>query len=81
MTRYRDPASLVGRWVCCHCKRLLTVHTFTAPDGHRLETHHCPEHGDVTPMRSVVVNGTREWQAVTSRLRCNEVPDRRRGAS
>ena len=53
---YRDPASLVGRDVCCHCKRLTTVHIFTAPDGHWLETHHCPEHGDVMPMRSVISN-------------------------
>jgi len=49
---YRDPASLVGRDVCPHCKRLTTVHGFTNPDGHWVETHHCVEHGDVAPMRS-----------------------------
>lgn len=53
---YREPASLVGRDVCCRCKRLLVVHRFVAPDGHWLETHHCAEHGDVAPMRSHVVH-------------------------
>jgi len=54
---YRDPASLVGRDVCPHCKRLTTVHGFTNPDGHWVETHHCKEHGDVVPMRSHVYHG------------------------
>lgn len=45
-----------ARDVCCHCKRPTTAYGFTAPDGHWIETHHCPEHGDVVPMRSVVVN-------------------------
>lgn len=53
---YRDPAELRARDVCPHCKRPTTAHGFTAPDGHWSETHHCPEHGDVVPMRSVVVN-------------------------
>lgn len=40
--------------VCrCHrCQRPTTVHRFTAPDGHRIETHHCAEHGDVVPARA-----------------------------
>lgn len=54
---YRDPASLISRDVCCHCRRLTTMHRFTAPDGHWVETHHCPEHGDVVPMRSHIFNG------------------------
>lgn len=45
-----------ARDVCCHCKRPTTAHGFTAPDGHWIETHHCPEHGDVVPMRSVISN-------------------------
>ncbi len=52
---YRDPASLTKRWVCCHCKRGTTTHRFLV-DGHWVETHHCPEHGDVPPMRSHIVN-------------------------
>jgi hypothetical protein len=32
------------------------THVFIAKDGHRIETHHCPEHGDVPPMRSHIVN-------------------------
>ena len=44
------------RNVCCHCKRPTTAYGFTAPDGHWVETHHCPEHGDVVPMRSVISN-------------------------
>ena len=55
--RYRSPETLIARRVCCHCKRELTIHTFTAPDGHHLETHHCPEHGDVVAMKSHIVNG------------------------
>ena len=45
-----------ARDVCCHCKRPTTAHGFTAPDGHWIETHHGPEHGDVVPMRSVISN-------------------------
>ena len=44
------------RNVCCHCKRPTTAYGFIAPDGHWIETHHCPEHGDVVPMRSIVSN-------------------------
>jgi len=54
---YRPPDSLIGRNVCCKCKREVTTHTFTAKDGNRIETHHCREHGDVPPMRSHIVNG------------------------
>ena len=45
-----------SRDVCCHCQRPTTAYGFTAPDGHWVETHHCPEHGDVVPMRSVISN-------------------------
>ena len=54
---YRPADSLVGKNVCCQCKREVTTHTFTAKDGHRVETYHCREHGDVPPMRSHIVNG------------------------
>ena len=43
------------RDVCPRCKRETTVHGFTAPDGHWLETHHCAEHGDVAPMRGPIL--------------------------
>ena len=52
----RDPASLIAYTVCPHCKRPTTAYGFTAPDGHWIETHHCPTHGDVVPMRSHVRN-------------------------
>ena len=55
---YRDPASLSPRDVCPHCHCETTRYGFTTPDGHWLETHHCHEHGDVAPMRSVVTNKT-----------------------
>jgi len=44
------------RDVCPHCQRATTVHGFTAPDGHWLETHHCAEHGDVAPVRGPIIN-------------------------
>lgn len=53
---HRDPASLVGRDVCPHCKRLVTTHCFNTPDGHLIKTHHCQTHGDTTPMRSHIIN-------------------------
>lgn len=43
-------------YVCPHCRRATTVHGFTAPDGHWLETHHCAEHGDVAPTRGPIIN-------------------------
>ncbi len=56
---YRDPNTLTSWDVCPHCRREAIRYGFTAPDGHWLETWHCREHGDVAPMRSVVVNPTR----------------------
>ncbi len=53
---YRDPASLVSRQVCPTCRRELGVFMVTC-DGHAFETYRCSEHGDVTPMRSHIVNG------------------------
>lgn len=44
------------RDVCPHCKRETTVHGFAVPDGHWLETHHCAEHGDIVPRRSLIMN-------------------------
>ena len=54
---YRPPDSLIGKNVCCQCKREVTTHAFITHDGSRIETHHCPTHGDVAPMRSHIVNG------------------------
>ena len=56
---YRTPESLISKNVCCKCRREVTTHAFIARDGSRIETHHCPEHGDVPPMRSHIVNGER----------------------
>jgi len=53
---YRSPDSLMGKNVCCTCKQEVTTYAFMAKDGHRIETHSCPEHGDVQPMRSHIVN-------------------------
>ena len=53
---YRPPDSLIGKNVCCKCKREVTTHAFIAQDGYRIETHHCPTHGDVPPMRSIIHN-------------------------
>lgn len=53
---YRDPASLVGRDVCPHCKRETEIYTVFC-DGHVFETHRCRHHGDVAPMRSHIING------------------------
>ena len=61
---YRDPASLMPRDVCPHCHDETVRYRFMTPDGHWLETHHCRDHGDVAPMRGVVVNQRQE----TSRL-------------
>ena len=53
-----EPPRSTPRDVCCHCKRPVTIHEFTTPDGHRIKTYHCREHGDVKPMRSIIAN---EW--------------------
>ncbi len=53
---YRQPNSLIGKNVCCKCKREVTTYTFITKDGNRIETYHCPTHGDVMPMRSHIVN-------------------------
>lgn len=52
---YRDPAMLVGRDVCPHCKRETDIYVVFC-DGHVFETHRCRDHGDVCPMRSHIVN-------------------------
>ena len=59
-----EPARSLPREVCPHCQRATTVHGFTAPDGHWLETHHCAEHGDVAPVRGPILND-HEQQAST----------------
>ena len=53
---YRDPESLIGKNICCKCQREVTTYAFITQDGSRIETHHCPTHGDVPPMRSPIVN-------------------------
>ena len=53
----RDPASLVGRDVCPHCKRETDIYAVFC-GGHVFETHRCRDHGDVCPMRSIIMN---EW--------------------
>lgn len=51
---YRDPTTLRPEQVCPHCKRKTVEYRFMA-DGHLVISHHCPEHRDVIPMRSVIV--------------------------
>lgn len=51
---YRNPSTLQPQDVCPHCKRKTTEYRFTTGE-HPVITHHCPEHGDVIPMRSVIV--------------------------
>jgi len=53
---YRDPAILMPVDVCPHCRYETLRYRFMTPDGHLLETHHCRTHGDVAPLRSVVMN-------------------------
>jgi hypothetical protein len=51
--------------VCPKCKRSATVHRFHTGEFVN-ETHHCLEHGNITPMRSAVVNDspyTPDWSA------------------
>lgn len=42
--------------LCPHCKRETWAYRFESPDGVRVESHRCREHGDVVPMRSAVAN-------------------------
>lgn len=49
------PAGRMPVDVCPHCKRSLTVHTF-ATDEYVNRTYHCTVHGDVAPMRSIIIN-------------------------
>lgn len=55
----RGIAHHTPRDVCYRCKRELTLHGFTTPDGHWIVTYHCREHGDVAPPRSLIVNEER----------------------
>ncbi len=52
---YHDPSGLVDRNRCPRCQRETHCHAFIIRDGSRIETHHCPTHGDVSPMRSHIV--------------------------
>lgn len=52
----RGPANTPVSEVCPHCKRETSVYAFRSPDGCRIESHHCEEHGDVPPMRSAIIN-------------------------
>ena len=51
---YRDPMTLRPELVCPHCKRKTVEHRFLI-DDHPVITHHCSEHRDVIPMRSIIV--------------------------
>lgn len=51
---HRDPTTLRPEEVCPHCKRKTVEHRFMT-DGYPVVTHHCPEHREVVPMRSVIV--------------------------
>lgn len=53
---WRSPEDLTATDVCPACKRPTTRYHFTAEDGNLVETHHCPEHGDVCPVRSHIAN-------------------------
>jgi hypothetical protein len=55
---HRDPTTLRPEQVCPHCKRKTVEHRF-ATDGHPIIAHHCPEHREVVPMRSVIVRDHR----------------------
>lgn len=44
------------RDVCPHCKSAVSIYEFAAPDGVPIKSAWCPEHGDVVPMLSAVVN-------------------------
>ena len=62
---YPDPADVPQQLVCCQCKRAVVVHFFRTGDFVN-KTHHCVEHGDITPMLSAVVNGrpyVPDWSA------------------
>ena len=50
------PDGLIPRDICPHCREGTHCYRFMTPDGHWLETHHCHSHGDVAPLRSVVVS-------------------------
>ena len=41
------------RDVCPHCKRETWAYRFESPDGVRVESHRCREHGDVVPMQQL----------------------------
>ena len=51
---YRDPMTLRPEQVCPHCKRK-TMERRVLIDDHPVITHHCLEHRDVIPMRSIIV--------------------------
>lgn len=48
-------ASPIPRDVCPHCKCETQPYSVVC-DDHPFSTHHCPNHGDVVPMRSAVSN-------------------------
>ena len=51
---YRDPTTFHLKKVCPHCKRKTVEYEFLI-DDHPVITHHCPEHRDVIPIRSVII--------------------------
>jgi hypothetical protein len=52
MISYRLVNTAFSPCVCPRCQSRTAVHLFETPDGVLIETHHCPQHGDVVPVRS-----------------------------
>lgn len=65
--RYRDPGELGAMDACPHCRQRLARHEFTTPDGLKLATWHCKEHGDVLPVRTAMTSNAELLDAVGER--------------
>lgn len=53
---------VIPQQVCPHCKTLTSVYRFETVGGNRIESHRCPQHGDVIPMLSAVSHPV-DWSA------------------
>lgn len=51
----RSDDMLAAAEACPHCLRDLTEYRFTTDDGLPIITYHCAEHGDVIPVRGLIV--------------------------
>lgn len=47
--------TLISVEVCSRCRQRVTEYRFTTSDGFVIVTYHCVEHGDVIPMRNLIV--------------------------